>query len=145
MFKKILLSIKPNYMIEILNGNKVIELRKRIGRGFLPETKIYLYASSPVKALVGTANLKKIEKLTLQKARHEQFDIFNKACIGREDFDEYFKCSEFCYFLHVDHVKTSEFPVSLLSLGELGVTPPQSFCYLTQEHIKKIDSLLEGA
>ncbi|GAB7199863.1 hypothetical protein [Dickeya oryzae] len=56
---KILISIKPKYIEEILNGNKIIELRKKCGEKFSEDCQIYLYSSSPVKALVGKAFIKK--------------------------------------------------------------------------------------
>jgi len=143
MCKNILLSIKPIYMAEILKGNKIIELRKKIGKDFLPETKIYLYASSPVKSLVGTATLKNIQKLAVEQALHKKYDIFNTACISQKDFNEYFASCEFCYFLYLQRVEQYKIPINLISLRKLGVTPPQSFCYLNEEQTKKIDGLLE--
>jgi predicted transcriptional regulator len=47
----ILLSIKPKYANEILNGVKEYELRK--GVVFKPGCRVVLYASSPLKAVVG--------------------------------------------------------------------------------------------
>jgi len=51
LFLTILLSIKPKYADEILNGVKEYELRK--GVVFKSGCKIILYASTPLKAIVG--------------------------------------------------------------------------------------------
>ncbi|MET3816740.1 hypothetical protein [Pantoea sp. UYEF8] len=144
MVKMILLSVKPFYLDKILNCKKIIELRKRVGVAFQPNTKIYLYASSPVKAIVGTASLKAVAKVPLDEATNEKNDIFNKACISQSDFNDYFLHADFCYFLHLESVKRAISPVSLKTLRSMGITPPQSFCYLVTENITAIDSILEG-
>jgi len=144
MVKMILLSIKPFYLDKILNGIKIIELRKRLGIAFQPNTKIYLYASSPVKAIVGTVSLRAVAKVPLDEATNQKNDIFNKACISQSDFNDYFLNSDFCYFLHLESVKRASLPVSLKTLRSMGVTPPQSFCYLSPENITAIDDILEA-
>ena len=47
----VLLSIKPKFAEEILSGAKRFELRA--GSGIPPGARVILYASSPVKAIVG--------------------------------------------------------------------------------------------
>ena len=60
----VLLSIKPKYADKIFNGTKTVELRRicpKVTEGDL----ILVYVSSPVKALVGEFEVKKIvEALT---------------------------------------------------------------------------------
>ena len=46
----------------ILDGRKAIELRKRIGELFVENTKIFIYSSSPVKAIVAEAKISCIQK-----------------------------------------------------------------------------------
>lgn len=49
--KKILLSIKPKYVEEILAGRKLVEYRKRIPRDDNVK-QVLIYASYPVKRIV---------------------------------------------------------------------------------------------
>jgi predicted transcriptional regulator len=49
----VLLSIKPKYVEEILNGNKKYEFRKSIFKCKEKLEMIYIYSSSPVKKVVG--------------------------------------------------------------------------------------------
>lgn len=142
--KMILLSVKPFYLDKILNGSKIIELRKRVGVSFRPDTKIYLYASSPVKAIVGTVSLKAVEKVPLDETTYEKHNIFNKACISESDFNDYFSHSDSCYFLHIEYPKLANSPVPLRKLRLMEIIPPQSFCYLDSGKITAIDSILEG-
>ncbi len=138
----ILLSVKPIHLEKILNGLKIIELRRRVGVQFQPNTKIYLYASSPVKAIVGTAYLKMVEKIPLQDASYEENDIFNRACISQAAFNDYFLGSDYCYCLYVESVKHAKSPVFLRRLRTMGITPPQSFCYLSPDEIISIDGIM---
>lgn len=144
IIKMILLSVKPFYLEKILNGLKIIELRKRVGVQFQPNTKIYLYASSPVKAIVGTAYLKVVEKLPLLEATNNENDIFNRACISRIEFNNYFLGCNYCYLLHIESVKQAKSPVCLRELRSIGITPPQSFCYLSSDKTVSIDGIMEA-
>ncbi|WP_219952293.1 ASCH domain-containing protein [Dickeya zeae] len=130
---KILISIKPKYIEEILNGNKIIELRKKCGEKFSEDCQIYLYSSSPVKALVGKAFIKKIEKMELKRVGDYKKIILKEACISLNDFDTYFSGSIFCYLIYINRVERFPKSIPLECLKELGITPPQSFRYLSKE------------
>lgn len=49
--RKVLLSIKPEYVKEIINGNKIYEFRKIVFDDINIE-KVFIYATSPVKKIV---------------------------------------------------------------------------------------------
>jgi predicted transcriptional regulator len=49
----VLLSIKPKYVKAILNGTKKYELRKSAFRCKEDIERVYIYATSPVKKIVG--------------------------------------------------------------------------------------------
>lgn len=129
---KILLSVKPKYIKEIISGNKIIELRKRVGASFLPDSEIYLYSSSPVKALVAKARIKCVEKLDMHSVKERKPYILNAACITEGDFDAYFNGSEFIFLIYIMEVNVFKFPVVLKELKENGFIPPQSFCYVNE-------------
>lgn len=57
--KYILMSIKPVFANEILNGRKKFEVRAKIG-GISSGDKIIIYASSPVRAIIGEFTAGKI-------------------------------------------------------------------------------------
>lgn len=131
--KEILISIKPKYISQILKGNKTIELRKKVGRFFMPNAEIYLYSSSPVKALVAKARIKDVEKVTLKDLNERKADILKAACISEDDFDVYYNGCDSSYLIYLEGVVLFERPLSLAELRHCGFTPPQSFCYLDNE------------
>lgn len=137
---KILISIKPMYMEKIILGNKTIELRRRVGRLFLPESEIYLYSSAPVKALVAKAFIEKIDKMEVIGLGKKKREILHHACINESDFDNYFSDSNFCYLIHMKDVTPLKKPMSLRKMREYGLHPPQSFCYLKSDEV----SFLQG-
>ncbi|QIA53151.1 hypothetical protein GW574_12830 [Pantoea agglomerans] len=137
---KILLSVKPKYIKEILSGNKIIELRKRVGRSFLPDSEIYLYSSSPVKALVAKAHIKCVEKIDMYSVKERKPYILHAACITEDDFDAYFKGSEFVFLIYLIKVNVFKNPLFLKELREIGFIPPQSFCYVNE----RLDLFLEN-
>ncbi|MDG0806815.1 hypothetical protein PO856_004104 [Pectobacterium brasiliense] len=129
---KIILSVKPKYIKEILSGNKIIELRKMVGRSFLPDSEIYLYSSSPVKALVAKAHIKCVEKIDMHRVKERKSYILHAACITEGDFDDYFKASEFVFLIYLMKVNIFKNPLDLSELKNCGFTPPQSFCYVNE-------------
>lgn len=136
---KILISVKPKYIKEILIGKKIIELRKRVGKSFLPDSEIYLYSSSPVKALVGKAHIKCVEKIDMHSVNERKPYILHAACITESDFDAYFKGSEFVFLIYLRDVSVFKKPLILDELRGSGFIPPQSFCYVND----KLGFLLE--
>ena len=61
--KNIILPIKPEYADKILSGQKKYEYRKNICTDNIE--KIYVYATSPVKAIIG--ELEVVEKMIMNK------------------------------------------------------------------------------
>lgn len=137
---KILISIKPNYIEKILAGSKIIELRKRLGKHFIPDNEIYLYSSSPVKALVGKTIIKKVVSKELSSLYHCKNEILKDACITETDFDEYFGNSMFCHLIYLGKVTLIQKPLDIQFLRSVGISPPQSFCYLQKNVLNLIDS-----
>lgn len=134
LMKSIILSIKPFFTEAILDGRKAIELRKRIGELFVENTKIFIYSSSPVKAIVAEAKISCIQK----KAPSDvEIDLLEKACVDREYFDEYFKKSSMAYLIYLKEVKKLDIPIPIVKLRQLGITPPQSFCYVNDSILIK--------
>lgn len=134
LMKSIILSIKPVFTEAILDGRKTIELRKRIGELFVENTKIFIYSSSPVKAIVAEAKISCIKK----KAPPDvEMGLLENACVNREYFDEYFKNSSMAYFIFLKEVKKLDIPIPIVELRQLRITPPQSFCYVNDFILNK--------
>lgn len=124
----IFLSIKPHYAEEILIGNKTVELRRicpQVNRGGL----VILYASSPVKAVLGAFTIERIVTAPPQALWSE---VRGLAGISRTEFDDYYVGAERGIGLFVRSTHRAHTPFSLENLRRLWPEfhPPQGFRYL---------------
>lgn len=125
--RDVVLSIKPAYTEKILAGQKTIELRRRFPVAAPYGVLAYIYSSSPVKAMVGTAWIRDVLKLPVEQIWTE---FKTKASIERMSFDEYFEGLDYGYALVFDEIKSFNRPLPLHELREkFGFEPPQSFLY----------------
>lgn len=126
----VLLSVKPHFAEAILAGEKKFEFRRALFRD--PEVQtVVLYASSPVKRVVGEFSVGEIVSMTLDALwTHTQ----SSAGIERDYFDEYFSGRELGYAVEVQSARRYPQPLDLHS--DFGIDhPPQSFRYL-RDHVQ---------
>lgn len=129
--RDVVLSIKPTYSDKILAGQKTVELRRRFPVATPNGALAYIYSSSPVKAMVGTASIRDVLKLPVEQIWNE---FGSTAFIERSIFDRYFEGLEQGYALVLDDVKSFSRPMPLNELREkFGFEPPQSFLYAKQD------------
>jgi len=137
MSLSIVLSIKPEFVDLIFDGQKTVELRKAIPKNISTEMEIIPYASSPTKSIVGRATIKKVEAHTLEKLWAK---IGHKTGITFDYFSEYFEGKEMGYGLVLDSIEKFTTPHDLHSLREeLNFFPPQSYMYSSPELLEYID------
>lgn len=129
--RDVVLSIKPVYSEKILEGRKTVELRRRFPVSAPNGTLAYIYSTSPVKAMVGTASIRDVLKLPVEQIWTE---FESTAFIERAHFDKYFDGLEHGFALVFDDVKTFSRPLPLSELREkFGFEPPQSFLYAKRD------------
>ena len=129
--RDVVLSIRPQYSAKIMEGRKTVELRRRFPVSAPSGTMAYIYSTSPVRAMVGIAEIKDVLKLPVQQIWSEFEDT---AFIQRHDFDRYFHGLEFGFALLFEEVKPFSRPVPLTELREkFGFEPPQSFLYASRD------------
>jgi len=125
--RDVVLSIKPIYSEKILAGQKTVELRRRFPVAVPHGALAYIYSTSPVKAMVGTASIRDVLKLPVEKIWTE---FESAAFIERPLFEKYFEGLDYGYALVFDDVKSFTRPLPLHELREkFGFEPPQSFLY----------------
>ena len=121
----IILPISPIYVEKILNGQKKYEFRKKLAKKEVK--KIYIYATTPVKKIVGEVEVK--SKIVLPK---EQLWIIaaERAGVTKEFYSKYFeKQNEACAYELGDVLKYNEG----IMLKELGIkSVPQAFVYSSE-------------
>lgn len=123
----VIMSIKPKYVKEIIEGNKRFEYRKKI---FKQEVdKIYIYESSPKQRIVGFFKYNGF-------IEGNPIDIWNKTNefggIEKKEFDEYFKNRKVSYALRIE--KFEVFSVEINPKEKIkNFSPPQSYRYIDED------------
>lgn len=121
---KILLAINPEYVKEILNGNKKYEYRK-IKPKRKNIKKIFIYSTSPVMKVVAEVEVEKILEDTPKKIWEKTKKY---SGVKEEFFNEYFKENESAIAYKLGKIKVYNKPKTLNDIGINYV--PQSFVYL---------------
>lgn len=147
--KKILISIKPKYVAEILNGNKTIEIRKSFPKCELP-CEVYIYCTKGKETLAinpyGGYSLipnkyhneyfsgKVVAKFTLNKVDEIENDrlwetdkyFLERTCLSFGKLACYLS-SKKGYAWHIDNLVIFDKPKELKDFGVKY--SPQSYCY----------------
>lgn len=130
--RALLLSIKPAFARAILDGRKTAEVRRRFPS--VPEgTEIFLYSSSPERAVLGTVTLRR----TIQIDPGEVWGQYaSKIVIDRGALEAYLRGATSSTILEVEHPDAWPNPMSLARLRSLlSLEPPQSFRYLASSQV----------
>lgn len=121
--KSLMLSVNPAYTEKILSGEKKYEFRKRLCQENID--KIYLYATSPVKKVVGEAEV--IEKCFMDKNKLWE-TTQKKAGITVDFYVQYFQNQTHAGAYKLGETIRYENPMELESFGVNFV--PQSYVYI---------------
>ena len=121
---QILISIKPAYAEAILSGRKTVEFRKasfpkRVGT-------MVLYATSPVKRIVGLAKVRAVVVLSPEGAWRR---YRNCGAIDRRSFDTYYARSKKAVCLEIEKAHRLD-PAINPYRAVKAFRAPQSFRYL---------------
>lgn len=126
---KVLLSIKPQYVDQIIKGNKKYEFRKKIFKRKEEVEEVYIYSTSPVKKIVGYFKFNRIiedhpERLWEEYKEH--------SGIAEFEFFEYFKEKDLGFAIEINQLKVFDTPIDPRMFMPNFVAP-QSFRYLGDE------------
>lgn len=141
MTSEALISIKPQFAEAILSGSKTVELRRRIPTLSL-NTRLWIYATRPVAAVVGSAIVDRIERGCPEKmwASYGQ-----RTDVTYEDFQHYFGGSTEAVCLFLVNIERRA-PVSIEELKRIrtGFHPPQVMNKLSAEEANSL-AIASGA
>ena len=122
---KVLLSIKPQFVEEIFNGNKKFEYRKRIFKR--PNIKsVVIYATMPVGKIVGEFDIEEILE-EHPKSLWEKTKDFSG--ISFDFYDSYFEGRDKGYAIRIKSLNKYDEPKCPHEMYS-NFTAPQSFKYV---------------
>lgn len=120
---KILLSINPEHVQNILSGSKKYEFRKVKCKENVQ--KILIYATHPIMKVVGEVDVLKIIEERPERVWEQTADF---SGITREFFDKYFENKEKAIAYQLGEVRKYKSPKKLIDFGISFA--PQSFIYI---------------
>ena len=125
---EIMISLKPKHAAHIFDGKKTVELRKR-RPNIRPGTRVWIYATAPIAAIKGYANLAQIET---GSPPHIWRTLGSQTGISKSEFDAYFEACEVAHALMLTDIMEMKRALPLKRIRELVIDfqPPQFFCYL---------------
>ena len=125
----LLLSVKRAYAQKIMDGTKIIEVRRTIPK-VIPGDRMLLYMAAPVKGIVAELE---ITSLINAKDANALWQIVGQhSGIEHPLFVRYFAGAKHFCGIGVSVIQIFPTKVSAAAMRELfGITPPQSYQYLT--------------
>jgi predicted transcriptional regulator len=135
----ILLSVKPKFANLIVEGSKLVELRRTIPAQAVGTVAIY--SSSPVQSIVALADVKEIIEASASKLWTISRD--NGGGLTRDELMVYFDSKKTGFAFMLENVRVYSQPVKPVKVFT-PFSAPQSFRYLTTKELKKLEQLMES-
>ena len=123
MKKKIIISINPEHVENIINGTKKYEYRTKAAKQDI--SSIIIYETVPVKKIVAEAEIIEVLELSPEDLWNETKEF---SGISKDFYDDYFKNRNVAYAYKLGKIKVYREPKSLLDFGVKYA--PQSFVYV---------------
>jgi predicted transcriptional regulator len=127
----ILLSIHPKHVENILSGKKYFEYRKKIPTDI---SCIVIYSTAPVKRVVAVAE---VENIISDSPSRLWERTKEGAGITQAFFEQYFQGRTLGNAIKLGRVTPLPSALSLND-DQLKMTPPQSYAFLTAEHLSAV-------
>lgn len=138
----IVMSIRPNYSKKIMNGDKLIEIRKKFNRKW-KNHKVTIYSSSPRKELVGYATINNVIE---EKPEIVWSCYSSQLGCSKSEFDDYTKGQDKVYAIFLADVNKFYNDLSLNYLSnflEKEIHPPQSYSSVRNTEWRDVVSVAE--
>ena len=126
----VLLSVRPIFANRILDGTKKYEYRTTIFSR-TDVQKVIIYASSPVKKIVGEFQIAEIIR---DKPEALWLRTYISAGVHRDFFFQYFTGKDDAYAINIKRLKKYNAPVNPWDILP-DFTPPQSFKYIDSKNL----------
>ena len=126
--RMIVLSLKPRFAEAILTGDKTVELRRAEPKIVVP-TRALLYATTPVRALLGTCIITSVKSAELAVLWRE---YGSRTALLDQEFQQYFEGVDVGTALTLTRPQAFSRQIALQDLRAKpgSFRPPQSFAYV---------------
>lgn len=131
----VLLSIKPKYVEEIINGNKLYEFRKSLFKNRDDLNLVYIYSSSPVKKIIGAFTIGDVVKGCPKDLWVKFKDV---SGIEENEFFKYFADKENGFAIQIEKLDIFETPIDPFTVLP-DFKAPQSFYYIDESVIPSMN------
>lgn len=134
--RALFLSLKPRFAQLLLSGTKTVELR-RIRPRAAAGTQVIVYASSPVRAVVGTCLISDVR----MGMPDEIWDLHGTlTAVEPGEYEQYFAGAKRAVAITVAKPIRLANPIALHDVRSIvpGFQPPQSFRYLTSADANRL-------
>ncbi|MBX9859245.1 MAG: ASCH domain-containing protein [Sphingomonas sp.] len=134
-----IISIQPRYANAILDGVKTVELRRRIP-ALSVGTRLWIYATLPVGAVIGRAT---VDRIVRGEPKKIWLEFGDQTGIDRIDFDAYFSGAEEAIGLQLVDVQRSVEQVDISQLRALreGFHPPQVIMTISNREAQRLHGM----
>jgi predicted transcriptional regulator len=127
--RDLLVSLHPRHALNILTGEKTVELRRRFPERHTRGALVLIYSTAPVQAIVGVARIKHVLKLPVSRIWKE---YRADACVSKAEIDAYFWGLREGYVILLEAAQPLKRQVTIEDLySRFGVVPLQSYRYVT--------------
>lgn len=126
---KVLLSIKPEFVDEIVSGTKKYEYRKSIFKRRDIST-VVIYATKPYGKIVGEFE---IDNIIEDKPSNLWKQTKEFSGITKKFFNDYFNGREIGFAIKIKDFIKYDIPIDLYEYDRNIKVAPQSFCYIMEE------------
>lgn len=134
--KNVIISVKPEYALKIMSGEKTIELRRKFPVDHVEGGIALIYASSPIKKIIGYAVIDRVKEFSLNSLWKS---CGKKACVEKAFFYSYFDGLEYGFGISLKNVKKMKTPLDIERMrNEFLFSAPQSFRYISDKELNKI-------
>lgn len=125
--RAMLLSVRPRYAESILVGAKRAEIRRK-RPGVMPGTPLIIYATKPLGAVIGTANIDEV----CEGTPADLWDQYQQhVAVSQEEFDQYLIGTSTAYLLLLSGARRLSVPLTLDNMRESAdFQPPRSYRYV---------------
>ena len=126
--RMVVLSLKPRFAEAILTGDKTVELRRTEAKIVVPPRAL-LYATTPVRALLGTCIITSVKSADLAVLWRE---YGSRTALLDQEFQQYFEGVDVGTALTLTQPRafSRQIPLQDLRAKPRIFRPPQSFAYL---------------